>query len=147
MKHLLSGLIVLGLSAAATAAAAETWHPYSRSTGSVFMADVDSIVVTGEISAVQVATVARTGDAGDYSHTVETFEFKCGERSTWRTAGMVEYGPDGAELGRYPEEGAEWEDVRPNTSPDYLEQIVCDGSRAQPPIWPTVRAFVDAGRT
>jgi hypothetical protein len=36
--------------------------------------------------------------------------------------------------------------VRANTSPDYLEQVVCDGSRAQPPIWPTIKDFVDAGR-
>ena len=145
MKHLLGGLIVLGLSA--VPAAAESWHPYSRTPNNVFMADVDSITVNGEITSVLVATAARAGDAGDYSHTVETFEFRCGERSTWRTAGMVEYGPDGAEMGRYPEDGAAWEDVRPNTSPDYLEQIVCDGSRAQPPIWPTIKDFVDAGRT
>ena len=145
MKYLLGGLVVLGL--CATQATAETWHPYSRSTGSVFMADVDSIVVEGDVTRVLVATVMRTGDAGDYSHTIETFEFQCGSNSKWRTAGMVEYGPDGAEIGRYPEEGAEWVSVRANTSPDYLEQIVCDGARAQPPIWPTVRAFVDAGRT
>lgn len=145
MKYLASGLIILALGA--TQAAAETWHPYSRSTGSVFMADVDSIVVNGEISSVLVATVARTGDAGDYSHTVETFEFQCASDSKWRTAGMVEYGPDGAEMGRYPEEGSDWQSIRANTSPDYLEQIVCDGARAQPPIWPTIRAFVDAGRT
>ena len=62
MKYLLGGLALLGL--CATQAAAETWHPYSRSTGSVFMADVDSIVVEGEITRVLVATVARTGDAG-----------------------------------------------------------------------------------
>ena len=115
MKYLLGGLALLGL--CATQAAAETWHSYSRSAGSVFMADVDSIVVEGEITRVLVATVARTGDAGDYSHTIETFEFQCGSNSRWRTAGMVEYGPDGAEMGRYPEEGAEWELVRANTSP------------------------------
>ncbi len=145
MKYLIGGLVVLGL--CAVPAAAETWHPYSRTPGNVFMADVDSITVNGEITSVLVATAARTGDAGDYSHTVETFEFQCGERSKWRTAGVVEYGSDGVEVDRYPEEGAAWEDIRPNTSPDYLEQIVCDGARAQPPIWPTIKAFVDAGRT
>lgn len=144
MKQLASGLIVLALGAAP--AVAETWHPFSRSPGSVFMADIDSITVNGEVTSVLVATASRAGDAGDYSHTVETFEFQCGERSKWRTAGMVEYGPDGVETGRYPEEGATWEDIRPNTSPDYLEQVVCDGSRAEPPIWPTIKAFVDAGR-
>ena len=109
------------------------------------MADVDSIVETGDVKSVRVVTAPRRGAAGDYSHSIETYELQCAANK-WRTAGMVEYGPDGAETDRYPEEGAAWEDVRPNTSPDYLEQIVCDGSRAQPPIWPTVRDFVDAGR-
>lgn len=144
MKYLVSGLAVLALGAGP--AAAESWHPYSRSPNNVFMADVDSIAVNGEITTVRVATAPRTGDAGDYSHTVETYEFQCGARSKWRTAGLVEYGPDGAEIGNYPEDGATWEDVRPNTSPDYLEQIACDGSRAQPPIFATIKDFVDAGR-
>jgi len=145
VKHLASGLIILALGAAP--AAAEAWHPYSRSPNNVFMADVDSITVNGDVTSVRVATAARAGDAGDYSHTVETFEFRCGPRSTWRTAGVVEYGPDGAEVGRYPEEGAAWEEIHPNTSPEYLEQIVCDGARAEPPIWPSIKDFVDTGRT
>lgn len=145
MKHLASGLLILALTVAP--AAAESWHPYSRTPNNVYMADVDSITVNGEITSVLVATAARAGDAGDYSYTVETYEFRCGASSSWRTAGLVEYGPDGAEIGRYPEEGAAWEDIRPNTSPDYLEQIVCDGARAQPPIWSSIKEFVDAGRT
>jgi hypothetical protein len=145
VKYLASALVVLALGA--SQAAAESWHPFSRTPNNVFMANVDSITVNGEITSVLVATAPRNGDAGDYSHSVETFEFRCGDRSTWRTAGVVEYGPDGAEVDRYPEVDAAWEAVRPNTSPEYLEQIVCDGSRAQPPIWPTIKDFVDAGRS
>lgn len=145
MKYLASGLIILALGAAP--AAAESWHPFSRSQNNAFMADVDSITVNGDITSVLVATAPRTGPAGDYGHTVETYEFQCSNRSKWRTAGLVEYGPDGLEMGRYPEEGAAWEDVRPDTSPEYLDQIVCKGARAQPPIWPTIKDFVDAGRT
>ena len=144
MKKLAAGLIILALGAAP--ATAETWHPYTRTPNNVFMADVDSITVNGEITSVRVATAPRTGEAGDYSHTVETYEFQCG-RSKWRTAGVVEYGPDGAETGVYPEVDAAWEDVRRNTSPEYLKELVCDGARAQPPIWASIRAFVDAGRT
>lgn len=144
MKHLASALIILALGAAP--AAAEVWHPFSRSQNNVFMADVDSIAVNGDITTVLVATAPRTGPAGDYSYTVETYEFRCGAHSTWRTAGVVEYGPDGAESDRYPEADAAWEEIHPNTSPDYLKQIVCDGSRAQPPVWPTIKDFVDAGR-
>ena len=143
MKYQALGLIVLA--AIATPAAAESWHSFSRSQLNVFMADVDSIAANGEITTVRVATTPLTGDAGDYSHTVETYEIQCAS-GRWRTAGVVEYGPDGAEVDRYPEEGAAWETLLPNTSPDFLKQIACDGSRAQPPIWPTIKAFVDAGR-
>ncbi|MGZ9099011.1 MAG: surface-adhesin E family protein [Brevundimonas sp.] len=145
MKYHALGLIVLA-AIIATPAAAESWHPFSRSQLNVFMADVDSIVVTGDITAIRVATAPRTGDAGDYSHTVETYELQCAT-GRWRTAGVVEYGPDGAEIDRYPEEGAAWEELLPDTSPEFLKQIACDGSRAQPPVWPTIKDFVDAGRS
>jgi len=109
------------------------------------MADVDSIVENGDVKSVRVVTAPRAGAPGDYSHSIETYEFKCASRN-WRTAGMVDYGPDGAEAGAYPEEGAEWETVRPNTAPAFLSDIVCEGSRAQPPIWATIKDFIDAGR-
>lgn len=144
MKYLVLSAVVLA--AVATPAAAESWHPFSRSPNNVFMADVDSITVNGDITSVHVATAPRTGTASDYSYSVETYEIQCAT-GQWRTAGVVEYGPDGAEADLYPEAGAAWEAVRPNTSPEFLNNIVCKGSRAQPPIWPTIKAFVDAGRT
>ena len=143
VKYLVLGVIVLA--AAATPAAAESWHPFSRSPNNVFMADVDSIEANGEVTSVHVATAPRHGTASDYSYSVETYEIQCAT-GHWRTAGVVEYGPDGTEAGRYPEEGAAWEEVRPNTSPEFLNGIVCKGSRAQPPIWPTIKDFIDAGR-
>ncbi|MDI1327759.1 MAG: hypothetical protein PSV23_13290 [Brevundimonas sp.] len=148
MKYLALSLVVLavtGAAAPAAPAAAESWHPFSRSPNNVFMADVDSILANGDITSVRVATAPRHGTAGDYSHSIETYEFKCAAGS-WRTAGVVEYGADGAEADRYPEEGAAWEDMRPNTAPDFLNNIVCKGSRAQPPIWATIKDFIDAGR-
>lgn len=139
---LLVGAIVLGL---AGPALAENWNTVSRSPNNAFMAEVDGIVVNGEITTVPVATVSRRGEAGDYSHSVETYEFKCAARQ-WRTAGIVEYGADGAEADRIPEEGGSWEPVRSNTLPDFLKQVACDGMRADPPSWPSIKAFVDGGR-
>ena len=144
MKYLALSLVVLAAGAAAPAAA-ESWHPFSRSPNNVFMADVDSIVANGEVTSVRVATAPRNGTPGDYSYSIETYEIQCAT-GKWRTAGMIEYGPDGAEADRYPEEGAAWEEVRPNTSPEFLNNIVCEGSRAQPPVWDSIKAFVDAGR-
>ncbi|KQY85051.1 surface-adhesin E family protein [Brevundimonas sp. Root1423] len=144
MKYLVLSLAVLA-AGAVTPAAAESWHPFSRSPNNVFMADVDSIVANGNVTSVRVVTAPRRGEPGDYSHSIETYELQCAT-GKWRTAGVVEYGPDGAETERYPEEGAAWEDVRPNTSPEFLTKIVCEGTRAQPPVWATIKAFVDAGR-
>lgn len=144
VKYLALSLAVL-VAGAATPAAAESWHPFSRSPNNVFMADVDSIVANGDITSVRVVTAPRRGEPGDYSHSIETYELQCATKK-WRTAGVVEYGPDGAEADRYPEEDAAWEEVRPNTSPEFLNNIVCEGSRAQPPVWATIKAFVDAGR-
>lgn len=138
-------LIALGALSVANPVLAETWNPFSRSPNNAFMADVDSIAVNGDITSLKVATAPRTGDPGDYSHSIETYEFQCGA-GTWRTAGIVEYGPDGAEAGQFPEEGAAWEPTRPRTIPELLKAIACDGTRAVPPTWPSIKAFVDAGR-
>jgi hypothetical protein len=127
------------------AAAAETWQAFSRSANNAFMADADSIVSVDGITSIKVATVPRAGESGDRSHSVETYQFRC-EANQWRTAGVVEYGPDGSEMGQYPEEDAEWEPLRRDTMPNYLKEIACDGARAVPPHWPSIQAFVDAGR-
>lgn len=126
-------------------AMAENWHIYSRSAANVFMVDIDSIAVEGDMTSARVATVPRQTEAGDYSHTLETFQFQCAGPK-WRTAGMVEYGPDGAQTGVIPEEGSPWEDIRSNTSPDFVKAMACDGVRANPPHFPTIQAFIDAGR-
>ncbi len=126
-------------------AAAETWQPFSRSAANAFMADSDSIVSAEGITSIKVATVPRGAEAGDLSHSIEVYEFRCGANQ-WRTAGVVEYGPDGAEAGQYPEEDAPFEPVRRDTMPHYLKEIACDGARAVPPHWPSIAAFIEAGR-
>jgi hypothetical protein len=143
MKSALFGAVALA--AVATPALAEDWHVYSRSQSSVYMAEVDSIVAVEMVTRMNTARAPRSGDAGDYTHTTEVYEFQCAGRK-WRTAGAVEFGPDGAEAERYPEEGAAWESARTGTVPDQLLDIACDGARASQPTWPTVRAWVDAGR-
>ena len=141
MKSILTGLAIL---AVATPAAAETWHAFSHSDNSAYMADVDAIVVEGEITRVTLAIVPLRGEAGDFSHTIVTYEFRCGPKQ-WRSPVSVEYGPDGVEAERYPDDG-DWLGARDGTIPGILKEIACDGVRANPPTWPTVRAFIEAGR-
>lgn len=141
----IAGLVGAAALALGGPAAAETWQAFSRSAQNAFMADADSIVTADGVTSIKVATVPRAGEAGDLSHSVETYEFRC-DASQWRTAGVVEYGPDGTEAGRYPEEGSPWEPMRRDTMPHYLKEIACDGARAVPPHWPSIRAFIEAGR-
>ncbi len=141
----IAGLVGAAALALGGPAAAETWQAFSRSAQNAFMADADSIVTADGVTSIKVATVPRAGEAGDLSHSVETYEFRC-DASQWRTAGVVEYGADGTEAGRYPEEGSPWEPMRRDTMPHYLKEIACDGARAVPPHWPSIRAFIEAGR-
>jgi hypothetical protein len=139
--------VLMGVAALSLAgpSAAETWQAYSRSANNAFMADSDSIATEGDITSIRVATVPRAGEAGDLSHSIETYQFRCAA-GQWRTAGVVEFGPDGSEVGQYPEEDAQWEPLRRDTMPNYLKDIACDGARAVAPQWPSVQAFVEAGR-
>ncbi|GAA0612231.1 hypothetical protein GCM10009422_03960 [Brevundimonas kwangchunensis] len=143
MKSAILGLAVLG--AVAMPASAEDWHIYSRSQLNAFMAQVDSIATMDDVTSMTVAQVPRQGAAGNLGHTTELYQFRCAARQ-WRTAGQVEYGPNGAEMDRYPEDNAAWEPVRAQSIPEQLMGIACEGARANPPTWPTIRAWIDAGR-
>lgn len=141
MKAILTGLAVLAF---ASPAAAESWHVFSRSANSAYIADVDAIVEEGGVTRVRLAIVPLRGEAGDFSHTVDTYEFRCGSNQ-WRSPLSVEFGPDGAEAAQYPDD-SDWLSARNGTIPGILKEIACDGVRATPPHWPTIRAFIEAGR-
>jgi hypothetical protein len=142
MKIALTAALVL--STVATPALAEDWHTYSRTAARAYLADVDSIVTVENVTTVRSASVPMTSPAGDLSHSETTYQFDCAA-SKWRTAGASEYEPDGTHED-YPEEGAEWETLRPNTIPDFMKQIACDGSRSAGTTFPSIRAFIEAGR-
>jgi hypothetical protein len=142
MKFVLMTAAVL---AVATPALAEDWHPYSRTSARVYLADVDSILTTGSTTSIRAATTPLGRPATDLSHGEEVYEFDCAG-SKWRTAGAKDFAADGTLDGDYPEEGAAWEPLRPNTVPDFLKQIACDGTRASGTTYPSVRAFIEAGR-
>ncbi len=139
MRAIMTGLAILAL---ATPAAAESWQAFSRSANSAYLADVDAIVVEGGITRVTLAIVPLRGEAGDFSHTVDTYEFRCGSNQ-WRSPLSIEFGPDGTEVGRYTDD-SDWLSARNGTIPGILKEIACDGIRANPPHWPTINAFVEA---
>lgn len=123
-------------------ALAETWNAFSHSTTKAYMADVDSISTIDGIVSIDMAAVPRNGAAGDYSYRIDTYQFKCAS-SVWRAPMSVEYGPDGVKTGEYPDD-SDWEATHDGAISGTLKEIACDGARATPPTWPSIKAFIDA---
>lgn len=144
MKTILTAAVGAAALVLAGPAAAENWNAFSGSANAAYMADIDSIVVEGGVTRVNLAIVPLRGEAGDFSHMVDSYEFRCSS-GQWRTPLSIEYGPDGAEVDRYPDDG-DFTPARPNTVPAILKTVACDGMRATSPSWPTVRAYIEAGR-
>jgi len=132
------------MSAVSGPALAETWNAFSHSVTTGYMADVDSIMTVDDVVSITMAAVPLHGAAGDYTYRVDTWQFKCAA-GLWRTPMSVEYGPDGASTGEYPD-NSDWEPVREGGFSGALKAIACDGARANPPTWSSIKAFIDAGR-
>jgi len=149
------GAALIGLAAGWTATAQETappaqaataadWHPFSRSAAKAYLADVGHIG-QGEVVTIRMARVKIDAPvAGDYSHVVDEYEFRC-EAGQVRTVASNDYAADGVAFDRY-EEASPWEDIPARSLDAYLKALACDGDRASPPTWPSIKAFIDAGR-
>lgn len=122
----------------------EDWGAFSRSAVKVYMADANSFKTTDDVRTARIARVPLAGQPGDYSYATDEIEFKCAAKQS-RTVASTEYGPDGVQTDRY-EEPEDWAPYTPDTRDAYLSQLVCDGSRASPPSWPSIKAYIDAGR-
>jgi len=124
-------------------AATEDWTPFSRSGTRAYLADLTSLT-TGDPVSVRLARAPLAALAGDYSYTVDDYQFQCAAEQV-RLVATTEYGPDGVQTDRFTEEAA-WEDIPANSLDAYLKGVACDGARAEARTWPSIKAFIDAGR-
>lgn len=145
MKPILSTAILAAAVALAGGASAEEWNAFSRNARLVYLADVGGISTVGDTTSVRVARVSLQSPAGDYSHKIDEYEFRCTAKQA-RILAEIEYGPDGAEVERYPEADAAWDDIRPTSLSAYIQPIVCDGARADGPNAASIKAYIDDGR-
>jgi len=130
--------------AAPTAARASEWHTISRSPDRIYLADIGGLTTQDEVATVILARVSRRNPATDFSHTTESYSFRCATNQV-RVGEAVEFGPDGVETDRY-NDGADWETIPADTLPDYLKSFVCDGQRSTLPAVGSIKAFIEAGR-
>lgn len=136
---------VLGGTAApvATSTAAE-WWAFSRGGQRHYLIDVNSVARNGDELTVTIARIPKDTEAGDYSHTVDQFGIRCQARQS-RVTTSSEASADGA-----PEEpfatDEPWEPIARNSLDDAIREISCENKRTQPPSYPSVKAYFDAGR-
>ncbi|MNR08447.1 hypothetical protein D3C85_1246050 [compost metagenome] len=144
MKPSVVAAIALVAASLTTSVAAEEWNAFSSSTKTAYLADVGGIGVLGDDTTIRIARVPTEGAAGDYSHKIEEFVLRCGAQK-FRSILEVEYGPDGAEIARYDDAEAPWDDIPANGLGSYIKTIACDSQRASGSS-PSIQAFIDSGR-
>lgn len=130
--------------AAPTSAAGSEWHVFSRSADRAYLVDLGTVRDGDGAKTVEVARVSRRNAAGDYSHSVEGYSLRCSANQV-RLGQTVVHDATGAEAERF-DDGADWDDIREGSVDEYVKLQVCDNHRSAPPNYPSIRAFIDAGR-
>lgn len=133
-----------GTAAPVQASTGPEWWTFSRAPTKHYLIDVNSVARTGDELTVMVARVPTDTPAGDYSHTVDQFGIRCRARQSHVITSSEAFA-DGV-----PEEpfttDEPWESISPDSFDDAVREITCDDMRPTPPSWPSVKAYIDAGR-
>ncbi|CAL1690426.1 hypothetical protein MMB232_00549 [Brevundimonas subvibrioides] len=131
-------------SAQTPAPAGSDWWVFSRSDQRGYLIDVNSIARTGDELTVTIARVPRQGDPADYSHTRDVFGIRCAARETHVDQAMDVF-EDGEPTQAYAT-GEPWEAIRPGSLDEGARVIACEDRRPPGPSYPSVNAWIDAGR-
>ncbi|HBY44105.1 MULTISPECIES: hypothetical protein [unclassified Brevundimonas] len=128
---------------AASPALAESWHVVSRSSATVFMLDVDSITEGDGARTALLARVPASGATADLSYSAGQISIRCSAGQS-KPGVEILYGPDGAEQERI-DDGYDFDAIAKNSLDSYIKDMLCDGQRSTS-IYPSIRAFIEAGR-
>jgi hypothetical protein len=150
----------LGLGTAATAAqeaAAPTpapteavapvepdWRVMSRATDRVNLIDVGSLSPVAEGVTVRIARVRSQAPAGDYHHAVNLFAVRCGANEL-HLVEESDIAADGVTAETYPVDEP-WLPVVAGSVDEGIKEIACGEAELPGAGFPTIRAFIDAGR-
>ncbi|WP_395944999.1 hypothetical protein [Brevundimonas sp.] len=144
MRGIAKLTIIVAALVAATPAGAENWSRFSSSDRTAYLVDQDTLTAVDGVVTVRFARIPTQGDAGDQSHESEEVAIRCSDGQS-RTTADVTHGPDGAETDRVAEDGA-WEATPSGGVYGALKSFACDDMRPQGESWPTIAAFIAAGR-
>jgi hypothetical protein len=137
----LTTVVALGL---ASQAAAESWIEYSRSDRTAYIVNLDTLTPVEGVATVLIARVPVHGDVANLSHETEEVMVRCSDGQS-RSGATVTHGADGAETDRYSED-TPWEDTPNGGVYGSVKSFACDDMRPQGQTYPTIPAFIAAGR-
>ncbi|WGM32382.1 hypothetical protein [Brevundimonas sp. NIBR11] len=120
------------------------WWIFSRGAQRHYLIDVNSVVKTGDEATVMVARIPTDSASGDYTHTLDQFGIRCSARQS-HVVLSSEASEDGVPEEPYATDEP-WEPIAAQSFDDAIRQIACEDMRPEPPTFPTVKAYIDAGR-
>lgn len=130
---------------APAASARQDWNAVSRSATRVYLVDVSSIKANGDVTAVDLARVPlNPASPTARNYTQVAMEFRCSAKQS-RAFSETDHDEAGAALDPV-ETGETFSPYEANTLDAYVAAVVCEGARAEPPTYPSIAAFIDAGR-
>lgn len=144
MKTLTMLAMIGGAVLVAAPAAAETWTRFSASEAVAYLVDQDMLIAVDGVVAARFARVPTHGEAGNLSYKIEELSVRCSDGQSRSTA-TISFGPDGAETDRETDD-APWEDTPSGGVYGAMKSFACDDMRPQGQAYPTIQAFIEAGR-
>jgi hypothetical protein len=123
---------------------AASWGIFSRGATRHYLIDVRSVTRSGDEATITIARVPTDKPAGDYSHTLDRFAVRCQARQS-HVVSTTDAGPDGVPEEAYATDEP-WDPISPGSFDSAIYEIACENSEPQPPSYPSVKAYIDAGR-
>jgi len=144
----IASLALLASSAAAAQEAtspAGDWQIFSRSSRTAYLVDPSSLALVGDTTSVRTARAPFAPGQGDAAWSIEDYEFRCGANQ-YRVVSITEFNADGTPAAPAETLDDAFEEVIPTGLSGYLKGVVCEGQRANPPHYPSMQAWIAAGR-
>lgn len=132
------------LAEAAIPSATPTWGAFARDSQRIYLIDTAALMRDGDVARVTIARVKRSAPADDYSHVVDVFEIQCDGRQS-RMMSSTDVEADGVTGDTY-EEAEPWSAIRAGAFDAQIHEMTCGDVVPAGASYPTIKAFIDAGR-
>jgi hypothetical protein len=136
--------IMLTPGAVPPAATGTQWRAFSRSTTSVYLINIGEVVTEGDEVRVKIARINLATPAGDYSHVIDEFAIRCGAGESHLITTTEAY-EDGEPADSFPADEP-WSRIQAGSFDDGLKRISCGEATPNGDPFPSLRAYIDAGR-